>query len=247
MVRGGARACVCVRVCVTTWRLLPRGYKARVRASGGDGAAAGLSLPLGLLRARLSPLSHLPSHSRLCASHSHPLTHACAQEAAEAGRLGSAPTPMEPVGATAASADDGTARGDSPPGQPPPPSSATPALPSSSLWAGKLFVFDERPAVALAGRLPLLPPRSRGGAGGDGNDDDDGDDEGGGGVDAVAGRPAPATTAAATSNPHIPGVLGRCVLCDAPWDTYAWLRCARCGVLVLVCAACQDEIGRAHV
>jgi predicted sulfurtransferase len=68
------------------------------------------------------------------------------------------------------------------------------ALPGPSAWQGKLFNFDDRPAVAV-----------------------------------VTGAPA---------SPHIPGVLGRCVCCAAPFDEYKWLRCGACGVLVLVCDGC---------
>jgi predicted sulfurtransferase len=78
------------------------------------------------------------------------------------------------------------------------------------LWAGKLFVFDERPAVRLAGRL---------------EGDADARHTPGGGI------------------PHLPGVLGRCLLCAAPHDVYAWLRCRKCGVLVLVCDACVEGSG----
>jgi hypothetical protein len=68
------------------------------------------------------------------------------------------------------------------------------SLPGRSVWRGKLFNFDDRPAGAT-----------------------------------VTGAPA---------SPHLPGVLGRCVRCAAPWDDYRWLRCAPCGVLVLVCDGC---------
>ena len=68
------------------------------------------------------------------------------------------------------------------------------SLPGRSVWRGKLFNFDDRPAGAT-----------------------------------VTGAPA---------SPHQPGVLGRCVRCAAPWDDYRWLRCAPCGVLVLVCDGC---------
>ncbi len=71
------------------------------------------------------------------------------------------------------------------------------ALRDASRWRGKLFVFDDRPPVAVA-------------------------------TDAAA-------------NPHLPGVMGACVRCAAPWDTYAWQRCAGCGVLVLLCDACIQQ------
>jgi hypothetical protein len=73
------------------------------------------------------------------------------------------------------------------------------ALPGPSAWRGKLFNFDDRPAVAT-----------------------------------VTGAPA---------SPHVPGVLGACVRCAAPWDEYKWLRCGACGVLVLVCDACAAAGG----
>lgn len=41
-----------------------------------------------------------------------------------------------------------------------------------------------------------------------------------------------------SESPHLPGILGSCVLCAASWDEYSWLRCAKCGVLVLACDAC---------
>lgn len=77
-----------------------------------------------------------------------------------------------------------------------------------SLWAGRMFVFDERPAVALAGSLEARP--------------------------AEPGAPVPP----APAPPHVKAVLGRCVGCGTPWDQYAWLRCVGCGVLVLACDAC---------
>jgi salicylate hydroxylase len=71
------------------------------------------------------------------------------------------------------------------------------ALPSESCWAGRLFLFDERPPSAL-------PPAPS----------------------ADAGGPARAP-------------VGRCLLCARPWDVYlSWLRCGRCGMLVLACAPC---------
>jgi predicted sulfurtransferase len=68
---------------------------------------------------------------------------------------------------------------------------------SASLWAGRLFVFDERRPVRVAGC-----------------------------------GPAPGYAPSAR-------VLGRCVRCAAPHDEYAWLRCGRCSVLVLLCDACE--------
>jgi len=94
-------------------------------------------------------------------------------------------------------------------------------LGGQSAWAGRLFVFDERPPVRLAGCLE--------------------EGVGGGGSACSDGSGAPASAGAA---PHKDLVLGRCLLCSAPWDQYlGWLRCAKCGMLVLVCQECQGLEG----
>ena len=74
----------------------------------------------------------------------------------------------------------------------------------STLFRGKLFVFDERSAVRIAG----------------------------------SEEPA-----------HAPStdVIGSCCCCECPWDDYAWLRCADCGVLVLVCDGCVSLAGGAEL
>ncbi len=89
---------------------------------------------------------------------------------------------------------------------PAPAHAPAPSAPSSasapSLWEGKLFVFDERRPVRIAGERAPEPgyrPSAR--------------------------------------------VLGECVTCGAPHDEYAWLRCGRCSVLVLVCDACAVACG----
>jgi UPF0176 protein len=88
-------------------------------------------------------------------------------------------------------------------GQPPAAGSSSSSSSSSSAapsrWQGRLYVFDERPAVHVAGE--------------------------------------------AASNPHLPGVLGACAACSAPQDEYTGHRCARCRVLVLVCAQCREGGG----
>ena len=76
--------------------------------------------------------------------------------------------------------------------------------PNGTLFRGRMFVFDERPAVAVAG------------------------------VDAFPTAPPPSS------------VIGRCCLCARPHDTYAWLRCTGCRVLVIVCDACVDARGGAE-
>lgn len=70
----------------------------------------------------------------------------------------------------------------------------------SSRWRGRLYVFDERPAVRIAG-----------------------------------------ANADEKTSPHLPGVMGTCVRCIAPWDDYRWSRCATCRVLVLECDACRSK------
>lgn len=41
--------------------------------------------------------------------------------------------------------------------------------------------------------------------------------------------------------------VGRCTQCGAPWDAYvSWLRCAPCGMLLLVCAACVGAASEAR-
>ena len=72
-----------------------------------------------------------------------------------------------------------------------------------SIWKGKLFVFDDRPAVSIASSL----------AGGD-------------------------ASSANSKNPHLQGILSTCVRCQKPWDTYKWIRCDSCGVLILMCDTC---------
>ena len=36
-------------------------------------------------------------------------------------------------------------------------------------------------------------------------------------------------------------VLGKCCVCEAPYDVYKWLRCNQCTVLVLCCDSCDNE------
>jgi len=82
-------------------------------------------------------------------------------------------------------------------------------LEGGCFWKGKLFVFDERPAVSLedSNKGDVLP--------------------------AVGDKSEPG------------GIIGACILCETPWDTYlGWLRCSKCGILVLVCASCQEKRGR---
>ena len=43
-------------------------------------------------------------------------------------------------------------------------------------------------------------------------------------------------------------VVGRCALCDAPWENYDdGTRCAECRVLVLVCDVCAQRVGSADM
>ena len=86
------------------------------------------------------------------------------------------------------------------------------AMIGGSIWKGKLFVFDDRPAVSIASSV----------AGGD------------------------ASSTNTSKNPHLQGILGTCVRCQTPWDTYKWIRCDSCGVLILMCDTCALQVNPPH-
>ena len=119
------------------------------------------------------------------------------------------------------------------------PSSAP--LSPPSLWAGKLFVFDERPAVKLAAHLEGEGTNAPSVSASGGAAVEEGGEDGG----FVDATPAHHHSHPWTPHrlPHIQAVLGRCLLCAAPHDVYAWLRCKACGVLVLCCDACTAAAG----
>jgi rhodanese-related sulfurtransferase len=140
-------------------------------------------------------------------------------EAAEAGVLCGETRASDPADAAASAA---ASRGAAPQCPPPAP----------TLWAGKLLVFDGRSAVTSSGAVPFAaaaavaqqqqqpPPLA------------DGQLSAGLPMDS---RPV-AGPAAAQSQLH---VGASCAVCAGPWDAYdAEMRCAACGVRVLVCPAC---------
>lgn len=118
--------------------------------------------------------------------------------------------------------------------------------PPPSLWAGKLFVFDERDPVKLAAHLESSSPSGANDNGWDGDDDQDAgavDGSSSASSSPAAASSSPCPSAVAGTVPHIQEVLGRCTLCTAPWERYNWLRCRACRVLVLVCDECTASRG----
>ena len=90
-----------------------------------------------------------------------------------------------------------------------------------SLWIGQLLVFDGRNAVAHSGAVPLIDDETR------------------------MSRQFEPIDAAHFCSPLT--IVGRCLICAAPFDFYCGLRCGLCGVLVLICPTCKPSVVECHV